>query len=286
MMINKILNKWFKSFEQVPGKQTNELISEGFKKDSQYNAQRTRNIFSGSTDKSFKLSRSKIEDYMRCKRCFFLDRKCGTGQPPMFPYTLNNAVDSLLKNEFDRYRAEGKAHPYLIQHDIDAVPFAHEKLNDWRMNQRGIKYIHRASNFEVSGAVDDLWINSKGELIIVDYKATSTQKGVSLDGRDSYKRQMEIYQWLFRKNGFNVSSTGYFVYCNGDAAQDSFAGTLQFKISILPYVGDDAWVESVLLDIKNCLISDTLPSSAEQCNYCEYFTARRAHVRKYEQMQI
>jgi hypothetical protein len=29
-----------------------------------------------------------------------------------------------------------------------------------------------------------------------------------------YQRQMEIYQSLFRKNGFKVSSTGYFVHCS------------------------------------------------------------------------
>lgn len=286
MMINTILSKWLEIFWKTPKKQNGVLESEESKMESQYNAQRTRNMFCRSSEKPFKLSRSKIEDYVRCKRCFFLDRKCGTGQPPMFPYTLNNAVDSLLKDEFDQYRVAQKAHPYLIEHGIDAIPFAHEKLGDWRMNQRGIKYLHEQTNFEITGAVDDVWINSQGELIIVDYKATSTQKDVSLDGRDSYKRQMEIYQWLFRKNGFNVSSTGYFVYCNGDAARGSFAGALQFKISMLPYVGDDSWVEGVLLNIKACLMSDVLPGSAGQCDHCEYFIARSGHVAKHEQAKL
>src|SRR5271163_3841420 len=230
--------------------------------ESQYNAQRQRNIFSVTDTKPYKLSRSKIENFIRCQRCFYLDRKCGTGQPPMFPYTLNNAVDSLLKEEFDQYRIENKAHPYLIEHSIDAIPYSHSDLNDWRMNQRGIKYHHTATNFIVTGAVDDVWINSHGELIIVDYKATSTQKDVTLDDRDSYKRQMEIYQWLFRKNGFTVSDTGYFVYCNGDAARGQFTGTLKFKVSLLPYVGNDTWIENTLLDIKVCLMNDTLPASS------------------------
>jgi hypothetical protein len=33
----------------------------------------------------------------------------------------------------------------------------------------------------------------------------------------SYKRQVEIYQWLFKKNGFDVEDIAYFVYCNGRA---------------------------------------------------------------------
>ena len=251
--------------------------------ESQYNAQRKRNIFSESDAKPFKLSRSRIEVYMRCKRCFYLDRKCGTEQPPMYAYTLNSAVDALLKTEFDLYRAENKAHPYLIEHGIDAIPFSHPDIDNWRMNQRGIQHHHDPTNFIVTGAVDDVWINSKGELIIVDYKATSTKKDVTLDDRDSYKRQMEIYQWLFRKNGFVVSNTGYFVYCNGDSSRSQFTGTLQFKVSLLPYEGNDSWIENVLFDIKACLMGNTLPISSENCDYCVYFDARSGHIAKHEQ---
>ncbi|MDR3550573.1 MAG: PD-(D/E)XK nuclease family protein [Candidatus Babeliales bacterium] len=252
---------------------------------SRYSPQRSRNIFSAVDTKPYKLSRSRIENYMRCKRCFYLDRKCGTDQPPMFPYTLNNAVDALLKDEFDLYRAESKAHPYLIEHGINAIPFAHPDLGDWRMNQRGIKYHHESTNFIVTGAVDDVWINQQGELIIVDYKATSTHKDVTLNDRDSYKRQMEVYQWLFRKNGFKVSSTGYFVYCNGDSTRGKFAGTLQFNISLLLYPGDDSWIENVLLDIKACLAGNTIPKPTQGCDHCGYWNAVKKHVERHNSSQ-
>ncbi len=201
----------------------------------------------------------------------------------MFPYTLNNAVDALLKEEFDQYRSQNTAHPYLIEHGIDAIPFSHSDIDNWRMNQRGIRYHHVATNFIITGAIDDVWINPNGELIIVDYKATSTTKDVSLDDRDSYKRQMEIYQWLFRKNDFSVSNTGYFVYCNGDAARGKFQGSLQFKVSFLPYTGNDSWIENILIEIKACLMSDALPSSSATCDYCAYYKSLSGHIAKYEQ---
>jgi PD-(D/E)XK nuclease superfamily protein len=243
-------------------------------------------MFSVTDDKPYKLSRSKIEVYVRCQRCFYLDRKCGTGQPPMFPYTLNIAVDTLLKREFDQYRIESKSHPYLVEHGINAIPFAHADLDNWRMNQRGIKYHHVLTNFSIMGAVDDVWINPQGELIIVDYKATSVDKELTLDNRDSYKRQMEIYQWLFRRNGFSVSNTCYFVYCNGDASQDSFAGTLKFKISLLPYEGNDEWIEETLLAIKACLMNDVLPEPSQSCDYCAYWYAVNGHIKKHRQDNV
>lgn len=252
--------------------------------ESQYRPQRTRNIFSVSGVKPYKLSRSRIEVYMRCKRCFYLDRKCGTEQPPMFPYTLNNAVDTLLKKEFDALRLVGEKHKLLIENGIDAIPYAHADLENWRMNQRGIQYHHESTNFLVTGAIDDVWINPQGDLIIVDYKATSTKKEVTLADRDSYKRQMEIYQWLFRRNGFRVSNTGYFFYCNGQTEQASFDGNLSFKITILPYVGDDSWVEKTLCDIKEILMKDELPEPTKDCDYCGYIAAVTQHIKKHERV--
>jgi 2-isopropylmalate synthase len=38
-------------------------------------------------------------------------------------------------------------------------------------------------------------------------------KDLDQEWQDSYKRQMDVYQWLLRQNGLKVSNTGYFVYC-------------------------------------------------------------------------
>lgn len=245
-----------------------------------YNSQRSRNCFSLDQTKSFKLSRSKIEDFRNCQRCFYLDRRCGTGRPPSYPFTLNNAVDALLKKEFDQYREEGKPHPLCIDHNIDAIPFSHPQLDEWRMNLKGIQYLHEAANFIITGAIDDLWINPTGELIVVDYKATSTTKEITLEEpyRQAYKRQMEIYQWLLRRIGFKVSNTGYFVYCNGDSGKDGFKQKLEFSISVLPYEGNDSWIEPILLEIRKCLVTDKIPDPSKECNFCNYFSAVRKHV--------
>ena len=153
----------------------------------------------------FKISRSKVEYFLNCKRCFFLDRKLGIGQPPGFPFNLNSAVDSLLKSEFDQYREAQKPHPYIKKIGINAVPFKHEKIEEWRFNFKGVSYNHEALKFHLFGAVDDLWINlDNNELIVVDYKSTSKAGEVTIDAawQIGYKRQMEFYQYLLRRNGF------------------------------------------------------------------------------------
>ena len=223
--------------------------------------------------KNFRLSRSKISLFLECSRCFYIDNKLGTARPPGFPFNLNSAVDALLKKEFDIHRAGKTSHPLMKQYGVDAVPFQHAKMDIWRENFKGIDFKHESTGFTVSGAIDDVWVNPKGELMIVDYKSTSKDEKIeALDNEwhDGYKQQMEVYQWLFRRNGFKVSDMGYFVYANASKDKKAFDGQLEFEITLVPHKGDDSWVEGVLLDIKKTLDGDILPAPAEACDYCVY----------------
>ena len=134
------------------------------------NGQRTKNLFNPSSDEPFKLSRSKLELFTECPRCFYLDRRLGVGRPQGPGFTLNAAVDHLLKKEFDVHRAAGSAHPLMEAYGIDAVPFQHEMLAEWRENFKGVQYLDRDNNLIITGAIDDVWINPKKELMVVDYK--------------------------------------------------------------------------------------------------------------------
>jgi hypothetical protein len=240
---------------------------------SYYLGKRSRNIFDPKSKEPFGLSRTKVDSFINCPRCFYIDVRLGVGQPPGYPFSLNQAVDTLLKKEFDIYRANKEPHPLMKAYNIDAVPFAHEKLDEWReARTKGIAFFHEPSNFYVRGGIDDVWINPQEELYIVDYKATAKNGEVSLDAewQGGYKRQMEIYQWLFRQNGFTVSPTGYFVYVNGKLDKESFDAKLEFDIKILPYKGDDSWVEEALVKAKECLMQETLPSATSECDFCVY----------------
>ena len=210
--------------------------------------------------------------FIKCARCMYLDVRLGVKQPDSYPLTLNIAVDALLKKEFDVHREAKTAHPYMEAYGIDAVPFEHRKMEEWRHNFTGVQYLDPATNFLVFGAVDDIWVNPAGELIVVDYKATSKASEPSLDGDlgAQYRRQMEVYQWLLAKNGFTVSRIGYFVYVNGDKDKEAFDKKLEFKVSVLPCEGDAAWIPHTLQRIKTCLSAATLPESGPNCQYCTY----------------
>lgn len=229
---------------------------------------------------TFKVSRSKIELFMQCPRCFWLDVRLKITRPSSPPFNINKAIDELFKKEFDSYRIKGEPHPLMIKHKIKAVPFQHDNLDTWRENFVGVVTQHEATNLHVFGAIDDVWVAETGELIVVDYKATAKDREVSIDSdwQIAYKRQMETYQWLLRQNGFEVQDTGYFVYTNGRFDLDRFNDRLEFKTKVIPYTGNDSWVEPTLVKMKACMDGDMpavgTAAMGGECEYCAYARAR------------
>ena len=78
-----------------------------------------------------RLSRSKVDLFIQCPLCFWLDQKSKVKRPSGPPFSLNVAVDHLLKNEFDESR--GKDVPErLARENLSFVPTNHPLLSRWR----------------------------------------------------------------------------------------------------------------------------------------------------------
>ena len=160
------------------------------------------------------------------------------------------------------------------------MPFDHPKLNEWRENFKGIRYRSNDHDFDFGGAIDDVWEKPNGDLIISDVKATSKKV---FDWEDTwsrnewpkgYKRQLEMYQWLFRKNGFTVADEAYLVYFNGLKNEPMFKQTLKFELHLVRLDCNDDWVESSVIAAAELLRSDTFPEASPKCENCNYLRAR------------
>lgn len=231
----------------------------------------------------YKLSRSKIDLFTQCPRCFWLDTRERIKRPSSPPFRINSAIDELFKKEFDAHRDSQTVHPLCDTYGLKLVPFKHEKIDEWRdALRRGVRHLHEPTNLLITGGVDDIWVDEDtGELVVVDYKATAKNGEVSLDAdwQIGYKRQIEVYQWLLRRNGFKVSPMGYFVYTNAKLDADGFADVLQFKTRLIEYRGNDGWIEPTLEKMKECMDSDGMPSVGTAamggpCEFCTYAKAR------------
>lgn len=234
---------------------------------------------------------------MQCPRCFWLDVRLKIKRPEGPPFNINKAIDELYKKEFDSYRVKAEPHPIMLDNGLKAVPFLHDQLDEWRETFTGVQFVHQPTNLLVFGAVDDLWVDPDGQVIVVDYKATAKDKEVSINAgwQISYKRQMEIYQWLLRANGLSVHPTGYFVYTNGRTDLDGFFDKVEFRTKLIPYTGKHDWIEPTLQRMKACMDDDHMPPMGEsimggECEFCAYARRRTeltmAHLQKAAKSKI
>ena len=248
---------------------------------------RHRGRFDKNNNEPYELSRSRIENFVRCKACFYMEQVEGIKFPSIPGFNINEATDVLLKRDFDKYRAIGEPHPFLVANERDfLIPFKHEHFELWTQSlhfgaKDRLNFVHAKTNLKVGGGLDDVWLNINTNFLhVVDYKSTSqkSNKGpITLDDfwKASYKRQMDLYVWVLSKKGFHVDDVGYFLYCDGDRFSDydflsSTMACMNFKMTLIEYQTSDSWIEPTLNKISDCLHEEKRPGHSDRCEYGKF----------------
>lgn len=241
--------------------------------------------------KIFPISRSKFASFvLRCQLCFYLEQKRGLKPIPTMPFTLNNAVDFNLKQSFDICREQKIPHKIMIDNGLtNVIPFQHQELENWRNSlTKGIQFLHTDTNFLLRGGVDDVWIDTNtNELVIVDYKAQAKSNLEELEPgkywsnkfHEDYKLQLSFYRYLFEKNGFPVKKTSYIVHCNAKKGIP-FEDVLEFHTSLIPYETNIDNIEPNIFAMKKCLDNDEYPVPNPECAYCANYITRKIILEK------
>ena len=226
------------------------------------------------------ISRTAWENFIKCKRCFYIERKLEIKSISTPGYPINSRVDLLLKAEFDYYRKRQEPHPIFKKYNLNFVPYKMEeqKLRDFRNNFKGVRAKSIKTNFTLFGSLDDLWLNkNNGEVVVLDYKATSNKNELNYVTSDktyhkSYLRQLEFYAYLLKLNNYKVNKTGYWLLCNaGRSEQKIFDGNLDFKIDLLSYDLKTDYIEDTLVELEKCYNSKKIPSLNNYCDTCRWY---------------
>jgi hypothetical protein len=221
------------------------------------------------------LSRSKLDLFLECPRCFYAEVAENTPRVSGPPFSLNLAVDRLLKSEFDQHRAAGTPHPLFASVGLDAIPFSHVELEKWRANFTGVRWTDPESGWTLFGAVDDVWIAPDERLIVADYKATAKERDVTAaDIYPGYRKQLEVYQFLLGRQGFDVDRRGWLVYANGRGNLPKFDDALLFRMTMLPHDGDSSWVLPTFHAAVGLIEGGSRPEAATGCKWCQYVERR------------
>ena len=248
----------------------------------------------------WELSRSWIEKLVTCEACFWLQKVANVKEQSFPKFNINSNTDILLKRDQDQYRGVG-ASPIMLSAGLGHLrPFAHPDLEKWTASlhfgasPQHFNTLHEPTNILFGGGLDDVFENVEtGELHIVDYKSTSQDGGnkknpdpldetfllpptdpKKIDYKMGYRRQADMYQWVLRRKGFKVSNTAYFLYVDGISRglngmlidENPHIAWMQFEAQIIPYIGDDSWVESALYRAKQVAQLNNCPPHATACD--------------------
>ena len=217
------------------------------------------------------LSRSKLDLFLECPRCFHEDVVRGNARPGGPAFTLNIAVDELFKREFDACREQQQPHPLFASVGLDAVPLQDARLKQWRHNFTGVRWLDADTGWTLFGAVDDLWLGTDGRVMVADYKATAKAEHVtSATLHPAYRRQADVYQFLVAQQGLEVSDRAWFVYANGLKTANGFYDTLRFDTRLVPYDGDRSWVLEAFRAAVALAVSGRRPAPGPECAWCRY----------------
>ena len=220
----------------------------------------------------FQLSPNSLNLYLECPHCFWLEKKLGIRRPPPYPYALNSAVDTLLKEEFDGYRAKNEPHPLLVSNNVPAKLFPNQKLlNQWRSNFSGIRYFDPEVGATLFGAVDDILEFSGGKLAPLDYKSTGSKVA---NVYDRFQIQMDIYTYLLEKNGFATPRKGYLAFYVVDK-NNGFQDRLPFKKELHEIETNPDDVRDLFQGAVEVLKKDEPPSHSPDCKFNQWLKSAK-----------
>lgn len=207
----------------------------------------------------FKLSPSKLNLFLECPLCFWLEMHDECKRPAgIFP-SLPSGMDLALKKYYDNYR--GSLPPELAGKVEGVLLSGTELMNKFR-NWRTFKF--EEEDAIMYGAMDDCL--AKGEVFIpLDFKT----RGFALkeDSTDFYQNQLDCYALLLKKNGFKHSDHAYLVYYIPKQVKPK--GVVDFDVVVKKMDIDSKRAYKTFRDAVK-LLQGKKPDSNPGCEYCCY----------------
>ncbi len=211
----------------------------------------------------YKLSPSSLSLIKECPRCFWLTHHNIWKRPQgIFP-SLPSGMDKILKVHFDRFRDKGELPPEICENkECKNLKLFddEEKLKIWQSNFKGIQYKDEEGNI-LHGAIDNILVNGK-KLIVLDYKT----RGFPLkeDTHEYYQDQLDIYNFLFRKNGYETEDYSFLLFYYPNKV--NLTGEVIFDTKLIKIKANVKNGESIFVKGLKLLNND-IPD--DRCEWCE-----------------
>lgn len=213
---------------------------------------------------TYKLSPSTLKLYKDCPRCFWLHFNKNIRRPETIFPSLPSGMDKILKEHFDQYMRRGELPPELKKLEGEVRLYDNEELlKVWRNNFKGISWTDPKGNL-FRGAVDNILV--KGEkLIVLDYKT----RGYPLkeDTHEHYQNQMDMYNFLLRKNGYKTENYSYLLFYHPIRVHEN--GNIDFQADLVKIKVNIKNAQRIFTEAVEGL-EGKIPASSSECGFCTW----------------
>ena len=157
----------------------------------------------------WKFSPSSLYSFTECKTCFWAENHIGR-HPFTLPLRLNSAMDEKLKSRYDKFRKNNEIPPELINLKEYKLFNDIEVLEDWRTKTSSLAYTNDKDGYIISGKLDEVLVNKKGDLVVADYKSSGDPP--KDDKYKYYELQLNAYAKMIMEKGYNVADEAYLLH--------------------------------------------------------------------------
>lgn len=213
---------------------------------------------------TYKFSPSSLSLLKDCPRCFWLQFNKNIKRPDLIFPSLPSGMDKILKEHFDRFMKKGELPPELKELKGKVKLFDNEELlKVWRSNFKGIQWADKKSNL-IHRAIDNL-LQKKNKLIVLDYKT----RGFPLkeDTHEHYQDQMDIYNFLLRKNGYETEEYTYLLFYHPHQVEPN--GHVCFNTDLVKINVNIKNAEKILKKAVKVL-EGKMPKASKECGFCKW----------------
>lgn len=212
----------------------------------------------------YRLSSSTLGLFKECPRCFWLHFRKGIKRPMgIFP-SLPSGMDKILKAHFDSFMEKGLLPPELKELNGRVKLFDDPgQLRVWRNNFKGIKWVDAKGNV-LRGAIDNILVKGN-KLIVLDYKT----RGYPLkeNTADYYQDQLDIYNFLLKKNGFKTENYSYLLFYHPLKVNQK--GNVVFNTDLVKVSVSTKNARKLFQKALDTL-KHSMPKPSKDCEYCKW----------------
>ena len=222
-----------------------------------------------------RLSKSSLDEFSRCARCWWLAKRHKLKAPEGIRAGVPLGIDRVLKQHYDTHRAAGTVPPELVGQIpgalYDGKRITMPDLRNWR---KGLTVA--VGPYELSTALDDLLYDAARHCYnMIDYKSKAKETNTE-DTQKYYQTQADAYDLALNVNDYPTNGVAYFAYYAPDAVDGGGDGAVipfRWQAQVIPIKTDHARIKALVMRAGKCL-EDGLPPHNVECEMCEYTRKR------------